>query len=87
MTGGTARLLAEAQLPVTEVSQVTGFPEMLDGRVKTLQPKVHAGILARRDLADGFGDILEAPAEILAAVGGDADDPPAREFRLQFSQP
>ena len=48
-TGGTARLLAEADLPVTEVADITGFPEMLDGRVKTLHPKVHAGLLARRD--------------------------------------
>ncbi|WP_153101326.1 bifunctional phosphoribosylaminoimidazolecarboxamide formyltransferase/IMP cyclohydrolase [Paraburkholderia hayleyella] len=49
-TGGTAKLLAEAGLPVTEVADYTGFPEMLDGRVKTLHPKVHGGILARRDL-------------------------------------
>ncbi len=48
-TGGTAKLLADAGLPVTEVAQVTGFPEMLDGRVKTLHPKVHGGLLARRD--------------------------------------
>ena len=48
-TGGTARLLADAGLPVTEVSQVTGFPEMLDGRVKTLHPHIHGGLLARRD--------------------------------------
>ncbi|HEY1327302.1 MAG TPA: bifunctional phosphoribosylaminoimidazolecarboxamide formyltransferase/IMP cyclohydrolase [Casimicrobiaceae bacterium] len=48
-TGGTARALADAGLPVTDVSSYTGFPEMLDGRVKTLHPKVHAGILARRD--------------------------------------
>ncbi|MBY4898915.1 bifunctional phosphoribosylaminoimidazolecarboxamide formyltransferase/IMP cyclohydrolase [Cupriavidus sp. AU9028] len=51
-TGGTARLLAEAGLPVTEVADYTGFPEMLDGRVKTLHPKVHGGILARRDLPE-----------------------------------
>jgi phosphoribosylaminoimidazolecarboxamide formyltransferase / IMP cyclohydrolase len=51
-TGGTAKLLAEAGLPVTEVADYTGFPEMLDGRVKTLHPKVHGGILARRDLAE-----------------------------------
>lgn len=51
-TGGTARLLREAGLKVTEVADYTGFPEMLDGRVKTLHPKVHAGILARRDLAE-----------------------------------
>jgi phosphoribosylaminoimidazolecarboxamide formyltransferase/IMP cyclohydrolase len=49
-TGGTARLLAEAGLPVTEVADVTGFPEMLDGRVKTLHPRIHGGLLARRDL-------------------------------------
>jgi len=49
-TGGTAKLLADAGLPVTEVAEVTGFPEMLDGRVKTLHPKVHGGSLARRDV-------------------------------------
>jgi len=48
-TGGTARALTEAGLAVTNVSEVTGFPEMMDGRVKTLHPAVHAGILARRD--------------------------------------
>ena len=48
-TGGTAQTLARAGLPVTEIGEYTGFPEMLDGRVKTLHPKVHAGILARRD--------------------------------------
>jgi phosphoribosylaminoimidazolecarboxamide formyltransferase/IMP cyclohydrolase len=50
-TGGTARLLADAGLPVTEVAELTGFPEMLDGRVKTLHPVVHGGLLARRDLS------------------------------------
>jgi len=50
-TGGTAKLLADAGLPVTEVAEHTGFPEMLDGRVKTLHPKVHGGILHRRDVA------------------------------------
>ena len=49
-TGGTAKLLAEAGLPVTEVAEVTGSPEMLDGRVKTLHPRIHGGLLARRDL-------------------------------------
>src|SRR5215218_516532 len=48
-TGGTARALAEAGLAVTNVSDVTGFPEMMEGRVKTLHPLVHGGILARRD--------------------------------------
>ena len=49
-TGGTAKLLAQASLPVTEVAEVTGFPEMLDGRVKTLHPMIHGGLLARRDV-------------------------------------
>ena len=49
-TGGTAQLLAKEGLPVTEVAEVTQFPEMLDGRVKTLHPKVHGGLLARREL-------------------------------------
>jgi phosphoribosylaminoimidazolecarboxamide formyltransferase / IMP cyclohydrolase len=49
-TGGTAKLLADAGLKVAEVAEVTGFPEMLDGRVKTLHPRVHGGLLARRDV-------------------------------------
>src|SRR5215472_3868705 len=48
-TGGTAKLLRQAGIPVKEISEVTGFPEMLDGRVKTLHPKVHGGILHRRE--------------------------------------
>ena len=48
-TGGTAKILSEAGLAVTEVSQITGFPEMLDGRVKTLHPNIHGALLARRD--------------------------------------
>jgi phosphoribosylaminoimidazolecarboxamide formyltransferase/IMP cyclohydrolase len=48
-TGGTAKALAAAQLPVRTVSEVTGFPELMDGRVKTLHPRIHGGILARRD--------------------------------------
>jgi phosphoribosylaminoimidazolecarboxamide formyltransferase/IMP cyclohydrolase len=51
-TGGTARLLKDAGLAVTEVGDYTGFPEMLDGRVKTLHPRIHAGILARRDVTE-----------------------------------
>jgi phosphoribosylaminoimidazolecarboxamide formyltransferase/IMP cyclohydrolase len=51
-TGGTAKLLVDAGLPVTEVAELTGFPEMLDGRVKTLHPKVHGGLLARRDVPE-----------------------------------
>ena len=51
-TGGTARLLAENGVKVTEVSDYTGFPEMMSGRVKTLHPKVHGGILGRRGIDD-----------------------------------
>jgi phosphoribosylaminoimidazolecarboxamide formyltransferase/IMP cyclohydrolase len=49
-TGGTAKLIAEAGLPVRQVSDYTGFPEMMDGRVKTLHPKIHGGLLGRRDV-------------------------------------
>src|SRR2546423_5345647 len=59
-TGGTARALADAGLPVTAVSELTGFPEMMDGRVKTLHPNIHRGILARRDHPDD----LEAIARL-----------------------
>ena len=56
-TGGTAKLLSEAGLPVIEVSDHTGFPEMMDGRVKTLHPKIHGGILGRRGTDDAvMGD-------------------------------
>src|SRR2546421_6884335 len=48
-TGGTAKFLRDLGLPVTDVSQVTGFPEMMDGRVKTLHPKIHGALLALRD--------------------------------------
>jgi len=58
-TGGTARALRDAGLAVIDVSAYTGFPEMLDGRVKTLHPKVHGGILARRDLADHAATMTE----------------------------
>jgi len=63
-TGGTAKLLAENNVAVTEVSDYTGFPEMMDGRVKTLHPKVHGGILGRRGIDD----------EIMAANGINAID-------------
>jgi len=56
-TGGTAKTLADHQIPVTEVSNYTGFPEMMDGRVKTLHPKVHGGILGRRGIDD---DVMAA---------------------------
>jgi phosphoribosylaminoimidazolecarboxamide formyltransferase / IMP cyclohydrolase len=58
-TGGTAKLLIQNGLPVTEISQHTGFPEMLDGRVKTLHPKVHGGLLARRDVPEHMAKLAE----------------------------
>ena len=58
-TGGTAKLLQDAGLPVTEVAEVTQFPEMLDGRVKTLHPKVHGGLLARRDVPAHMAALAE----------------------------
>ncbi len=64
-TGGTARALADAGLPVTGVSEITGFPEMMDGRVKTLHPKIHGGILARRDHAD---DLAAAAAHGIGLI-------------------
>ena len=67
-TGGTARALAEAGLPVTAVSDVTGFPEMLDGRVKTLHPAVHGGILARRGRRDDMEAIRGQGIEPLDVV-------------------
>ena len=51
-TGGTAKLLSDNGVPVIEVSDYTGFPEMMDGRVKTLHPKVHGGLLGRRGTDD-----------------------------------
>src|ERR1700742_3079365 len=58
-TGGTARALKDAGLKVMDVSEVTGFPEMMDGRVKTLHPKVHGGLLAIRDNAEHAGAMTQ----------------------------
>ena len=58
-TGGTARVIREAGVPVTDVSEVTGFPEMLDGRVKTLHPKIHGGILAIRSNPEHMRQLAE----------------------------
>jgi phosphoribosylaminoimidazolecarboxamide formyltransferase/IMP cyclohydrolase len=67
-TGGTARALREANIPVQDVSEATGFPEMLDGRVKTLHPVIHGGLLARRDLPEHMAAIAEhgiAPIDLV----------------------
>ena len=68
-TGGTARTLTAASVPCTEVSDVTGFPECLDGRVKTLHPAVHAGILAMRDKPEHMQQLSElgiVPIDVVA---------------------
>ena len=67
-TGGTARQLAESGLPVTEVSQHTGFPEMMDGRVKTLHPKIHGGLLARRDKPEHLAQAAQAGIALIDLV-------------------
>ena len=87
-TGGTAKAIAEAGLKVRDVSELTGFPEMMDGRVKTLHPKVHGGLLAIRDnkehasamKAHGIAPIdllvcnLAAEADQLGSVARDPGD-------------
>ncbi len=67
-TGGTAKLLAERGLPVTEVSQHTGFPEIMEGRVKTLHPKIHGGLLCRRDKADHLAQAKANSIELIDLV-------------------
>src|SRR5581483_9932769 len=67
-TGGTAKALVDAGIPVTNVSAITGFPEMMDGRVKTLHPKVHGGILARRDHPDDLRAIAAHGIEPIDVV-------------------
>ena len=67
-TGGTAQLLTRSGIPVTEVAQYTAYPEMLDGRVKTLHPKIHGGILARRDRAEHMQAIAAAGTEPIDLV-------------------
>ena len=68
-TGGTGQHLADAGLPVTQVSDLTGSPEILDGRVKTLHPKIHGAILARRDLESHLAELAEhgiGPIDLVA---------------------
>src|SRR3970040_359584 len=67
-TGGTARVLEEAGLPVMPVSGVTGFPEMMDGRVKTLHPLVHGGILARRSRPEALAAAASPGATLIDLV-------------------
>jgi len=67
-TGGTAKLLAESGLPVTEVSRHTGFPEIMDGRVKTLHPKIHGGLLCRRDKPAHLAQAAQNGIELIDLV-------------------
>jgi phosphoribosylaminoimidazolecarboxamide formyltransferase/IMP cyclohydrolase len=67
-TGGTARVLRSANLPVRDVESLTGFPEMLDGRVKTLHPAVHGGLLARRDMPEHMAAIAEHDIDTIDMV-------------------
>ncbi|MCR6657139.1 MAG: bifunctional phosphoribosylaminoimidazolecarboxamide formyltransferase/IMP cyclohydrolase [Opitutus sp.] len=67
-TGGTAKLLAEKGLPVTEVSQHTGFPEIMEGRVKTLHPKIHGGLLCRRDKEEHLAQAAKNDIELIDLV-------------------
>src|SRR5271156_4100227 len=67
-TGGTARALREAGLPVRDIGDLTGFPEMLDGRVKTLHPKVHGGILHIRDNKEHMASVIEHEIEPIDMV-------------------
>ena len=67
-TGGTARVLEEAGVPVTPIEAFTGYPEMMDGRVKTLHPKVHGALLARRDSAEHMAQAAEHGIELIDLV-------------------
>ncbi|MGH8020717.1 MAG: bifunctional phosphoribosylaminoimidazolecarboxamide formyltransferase/IMP cyclohydrolase [Opitutaceae bacterium] len=67
-TGGTARLLREAGLPVTDVGEHTGFPEIMEGRVKTLHPKVHGGLLCRRDKEEHLAQAREHGIDLIDLV-------------------
>lgn len=67
-TGGTARVIAEAGIPVTPIDEVTKFPEMMDGRVKTLHPAVHGGLLAKRDNPEHMAQAKEHGIEMIDMV-------------------
>ena len=67
-TGGTAKVLTEAGIPVINISDITGFPECLDGRVKTLHPKIHGGILAVRDNPEHMDQLKKLGIETIDLV-------------------
>ena len=85
-TGGTAKLLREAGIEVIDVAEITGLPEMMDGRVKTLHPKIHGGLLARareRGASKALADHAIPPIDLLAAnlYPFEADGRRRRRFR------
>src|SRR5271155_2855777 len=67
-TGGTAKMLAAQGLPVTEVGEHTGFPEIMEGRVKTLHPKIHGGLLARRDSPQHLAEAVANGIQLIELV-------------------
>ncbi|MGD8500980.1 MAG: bifunctional phosphoribosylaminoimidazolecarboxamide formyltransferase/IMP cyclohydrolase, partial [Phycisphaerales bacterium] len=67
-TGGTKKALAEAKVPVKSVSEITGFPEILNGRVKTLHPAVHGGLLAKRNLSAHLEELAKNKIELIDLV-------------------
>src|ERR1044072_1277296 len=67
-TGGSAQALRQAGLQVTDVSEHTGFPEIMDGRVKTLHPKIHGGLLARRDKPDHLAQAADNDIALIDLV-------------------
>ena len=67
-TGGTARFLQESGVPVTLVESHTGFPEMMDGRLKTLHPKIHGGILCDRDIASHVESAAKAGIALIDVI-------------------
>ena len=67
-TGGTKKALTEAKVPVRSVSEITGFPEILDGRVKTLHPAVHGGLLAKRNLPAHMMELTDSKIEVIDLV-------------------
>jgi len=84
-TGSTAKILADAQIPVIEVSHYTGFPEIMDGRVKTLHPRVHGGILADQNNPEhlaAIADLEIAPFDLVVSAGG-FTEPERRQLALE----
>ena len=68
-TGGTLKSLRDSAIPVTAVADVTGFPEILDGRVKTLHPRIHGGILANRAVPEHVAQLDEHPTKPIRLMG------------------